>query len=1024
MKRSLVILCVFWLWAARLEVGAALAAAGTGPDLESQFLQPPPSSRPLAYWFWVNGNVSKDGIRADLEDMQRTGLGGGIIFDGSLYLPPGPLRYGTEEWHEHVQFAISTAAELGLELGIMICPGWATAGGPWNSLDQSMKLLVWSEHKSVEGQWNGPLSLPPHREGYYRDVAVLAVSEDGEIPAEATIDGTAVTLRSPVPADVAAVILPPRPGATYEGTVELSADGKQFAEPRAFRESTRDWLMPVPVTFPVTEVRAVRVTFNSNPGLEILGKVRLSAAGRLPFPAAQAGLVPMPEGESSAGAGGEPVAQVIDLTDRLQEDGSLSWNAPPGRWTLLRFGFTTTGSTNHPAAEDATGWEVDKFDGAAVEHHLEHSVGPIIRGAGDHAGKSLAFLYGDSWEAGPQNWTARMPELFQARRGYPLREFLPCLAGRVVGSRERSEAFLRDFRLTLGDLYADEYFGTAAKFARRSGLRFGAQAYGAPLDEFKMNAQLDLPSVEFWIEGISKAHGVVTSVAHTTGRNVILAEAFTSRPPQDSRWTEIPSRLKVAGDLAYTAGVNRFVLHSYIHQPRSDLAPGFTHGRYGVHFGRLNSWWPLARGWVEYLQRCQALLQAGTPVSDVLFLVRDQLKLEERTLEVPWDGSGLRGDYLAVSQLAGLKFEDGVLNTGAGTSYRALVLPGNCPVSLAGLRKLSELRKQGAVILGPFHPDPAGVLDVGNPEWEVEAASWSDLPAASPGWGISPDFQTTDGLRFMHRRTPGTDLYFVSNPSEEEVVADLRFRITGRQVGFWDPLTGKMWEVNSRMEEGCTVVPHRFVAGGSGFFVFSEKRSDRIRPAPTTRDGDEMELDGPWTVTFQADRGAPKEAAMDRLLSLADHPDEGIRHFSGVATYAKTIKVPPGIREASLDLGEVFDMAEVAVNGKSAGIVWMPPFVVDLGDLLEQGENLIEIRVANRWINRLIGDERLPADAKYSGPEVSAITRGALLEFPSWWQTKKPKRDRIAFATWKHYDGAEELVPAGLLGPVTLRWTH
>lgn len=1009
---------------AGLQAQTALQA-GAERDLDAQFLRPPPSARPLTYWFWVNGNVTKDGIRADLEDMKKTGLGGGIIFDGSLYLPAGPLRYGTEEWHDHVQFAIATAAELGLKIGLMLCPGWATAGGPWNSLDQSMKWLVWSEQDATAEGWNGPLSPPPRREGYYRDVAVLAVSGEAEaVPSDVTVEGSTVSFEYSRSVRMRTLVLPSRPGSTYEGTVGVSSNGRDFTTLAAFSEPTRNWLMPVPVTFPPTEGRFFRVVFKSDPGKEILGSVMFSGSERLPFPAAQAGLGLMPDGvEPFAGEAGRPV-QVIDLTDRLEPDGRLEWKAPPGRWKILRFGYTTTGATNHPAAEDATGWEVDKFDAAAVEHHLERSVGPIIKRAGDQAGKALALLHGDSWEAGPQNWTAKMPELFAERRGYDLRKFLPCFTGRIVESREKSEAFLRDFRLTLGDLYAEKFFGTVARVAHRNGMESSAQGYGGAFDEFKIDAELDIPGVEFWVEGIHKAHGVVTSVVHTTGKNIVMAEAFTSRPPEDSRWTEIPSRLKAAGDSAFAAGVNLFTLHSYIHQPRSDLAPGFTHGRYGTHFGRLNSWWPLARGWVDYLQRCQLLLQTGAPVADVLFIAPDKLKLEERSLDAPWTGSGLRGDYLAVSQIGSTRIENGRIRTQGRTSYRAMVLPGECRVSLAQLRHLDELRQEGAVILGPFMPRPAGVLDVGNPEWEKEAASWKGLAESGPPWGVPPDFSGGEGLRFIHRAAPGSDFYFVCNPHDREARADMRFRVAGRTAEFWNPLTGRIHPVDAVEDGDHTVVKHKFAPFGSGFFVFSGKPSPRSRPVPDGDPWHTMPLDDEWKVSFPSGRGAPEEIVLPSLISWSEHGDPGVRHFSGVATYSKKINVPSGIKRAVLDLGNVSDMAEISVNGKDAGIVWTPPFEVDLDGLLAPGWNTLEIRVANRWINRLVGDEQLPADARYSGKEVSPVTRGALLEFPSWWQTKNPKRDRIAFATWKHYDGSEELVPSGLLGPVALRWTR
>ncbi len=992
-------------------------------ERDALFLKPPPTARPLTYWFWVNGNVTKEGIRADLEDMKRTGLGGGIIFDGSLYLPAGPLRYGTDAWYDHVQFAISTAAELELKIGLMICPGWATAGGPWNSLDQSMKFLVWSEQAVTAEGWSGPLPLPPRREDYYRDVAVLAVSDVAEeSPATVTIEGSTVSFAFSRSIRLDTLLLPALPDATYQGSIEVSTDGTSFSPLTKFVQSTRNWLMPVSVSFPPGEGRFFRVIFKSKLGRSLLEGVKLSGGGRLPFPIAQAGLGVMPDEADRTATEAARAVDVIDLTDRLEPDGSLHWKAPPGRWKILRFGYTTTGATNHPAAEDATGWEVDKFDAAAVEHHLEQSVGPIIKAAGDQAGKALALLYGDSWEAGPQNWTAKMPELFAERRDYDLRKFLPCLTGRTVESREKSQAFLRDFRKTLGDLYAEKFFRTVARFANRSGLVSSAQGYGGNFDPFKVDAELDIPSVEFWVEGIHKAHGVATSVAHTTDKNVVMAEAFTSRAP-DSRWTEVPSRLKPVGDAAFAAGVNLFTLHSYIHQPRSDIAPGFTHGRYGTHFGRLNSWWPLARGWIDYLQRCQFMLQTGNPVSDVLFVMPDQLKPEERDLDVAWAGSGLRGDYLAVSQIGSTRVENGLIKTRGHSTYRTMVMPGECRISLAQLRHLDKLRKEGAVIQGPLMPQPSGLLDVENPEWEREAAKWGDLAEVPMPWGVSPDFRDGEGLRFIHRTTPGFDLYFVANPHDHEVNAEMHFRITGRKAEFWDPLTGEIRSVEAVENKGETTVRHRFAASGSGFFVFTDKPSGRSTPVVAEAPQEIMKIDGEWRIGFQPGRGAPKEIRLSKLISWPEHADERVRYFSGVATYIKQIEVPAGIKGAVLDLGEVCDMAEVVVNGKPAGILWTAPFTVEIGHLLVAGENTLEIRVANRWINRLIGDEQLPPDAKYSGPEASPITRGVLLEFPDWWNKPAHRRDRVAFATWKHYDASEKLVPSGLLGPVSLRWT-
>lgn len=998
--------------------GLALAAPVDFRAKEAEFAIPPATQRPWTFWFWVNGNVTKEGITADLEDMQRVGIGGAMLFDGSMYLPPGPVRYGSDEWHDHVQFAIREAARLGIKLGVMNCAGWATAGGPWNSLDQSMKMLVWSEQRVPVDGWNGNLPDPPRREGFYKDIAVLAVRDGREVfdmPTKSDSKSLQWTFEETVRRQL--LVLPAREdNGRYIGKLEVSQDGETFEPVVAFDVSSRYWLQPFFITFPETEGKVFRVSFTQGPIEKAVNKVLLSNAVRLPDLVAQSGMTGEPPGGFLAADRNPAAVEVLDLTEKVMQDGSLDWLPPSEGWTVLRFGFTTTGAKNHPAVPEGTGWEVDKFDPKAVAHHFENGVGRIIQDAGDEAGKALAAVLFDSWEAGPQNWTKQMPELFKAQRGYAMEDFMATLAGRVVGSWGESNAFLRDFRKTLGELYAEKFYGTFARLTHEHGMLLIGEGYGGVLDEFRVNAELDIPAVEFWNHQLYKSFGNVTSVAHTTGKNVVMAEAFTSRPPEQSRWQETPANLKVIGDVAFAQGVNCMVLHSYVHQPRSDIAPGFTHGRYGTNFGRLNSWWPLAGSWIDYLRRCQFMLQQGRPVAELLFLVPRRLQREDRSLEFPWDHS-IRGDYLAMHQLKDARVEEGRIRVGADASYAALVLPGECPITLDEFIHLQRLREEGADIRGPFFPIPGGLQDVRSEDWSTLEKQWQGSVSSLDAWSGEPQFDGGPELNFFQRRVDGADIFFVSNPGTKPVNKNVRFRTPYTVAEIWDPMRGDIQAVVSESVAGSILVPLHLSGYGSCFVVFRDHSERDI--VEHGEPDDILVVDGGWQVRFESGRGAPSRIMLEELTSWTNHPDEGVRHFAGVATYQKTLNLEALPIRAVIDLGHVADIAEVRVNGKPVGSVWIVPFTVDVSGYLKQGANDLEIHVANRWVNRLIADSRLPNEAEYIGGR--SPSTGAMMQFPVWWADESLDRDRVSFQIWKQFEGDESLVASGLIGPVKLK---
>ncbi|MDR1790041.1 MAG: hypothetical protein LBR12_06885, partial [Opitutaceae bacterium] len=785
---------------------------------------------------------------------------------------------------------------------------------------------------------------------------------------------------------------------------------------------------------------------------------------------AKSGLKPSGEiapDEWRADAPGLAETDIVDLTDALAPDGSLSWEAPPGRWVVLRFGFTTTGRVNHPAPEEGTGLEVDKLDGAAVARHFEGSLGRILREwearpATENknvVGGGLSGVLCDSWEAGAQNWTDKLPAVFRERRGYDLTRWLPVLAGRVIGSRAESEAFLADFRRTLGELYASEYYGTLRRLANARGLALFAESYGGVFDDLSATANVDVPMVEFWNHNLYKNVGEAVSVARFFGRRLVLAEAWTGRPPR-ARWTETPASLRALGDKAFAAGVNGMVLHSYVHQPGGP-APGFTHGRYGTHFGRLNAWWPLADGWIDYLRRCQLMLRAGRAVTDVLELREERLKSETRELPAP-PAEGFAADLVAPAHLKFLSVDGGLSRPPGGGAYRLLSLPENWVADSETLAEIVRLREAGATIRGALPAAPSSLRDaralekwqslcgrLGDGDLSLEEGSAAAVLArigAAPDFVFTEDTNASGGradLRFTHRKVGGDDVYFVSNQSGRDAEGAAVFRDAGgRAPELWFAENGLVarapsWRLRA---DGAVSLPLALGADRSVFVVF------RGTPAPAggaggaaavrwpfadaggglLRETGAADVKGPWRVAFAPASGRKiGDVGMTALRLLSESPEEPVRHFAGVARHETEFdldaaRLADGTR-VFLDLGDVADLARVTLNGRDLGTLWQAPFAVDVTAACRAGKNALSVAVANRWVNRLIGDEKLPPDAVYSA---RGNTRDALAAFPPWWgdAAAEARRARRSFATWRHYTAESPLVKSGLGGPVRLRF--
>ncbi|MCZ7639059.1 MAG: glycosyl hydrolase [Verrucomicrobia bacterium] len=487
---------------------------------------PPFAARPWTYWFIMDGNLSREGITADFEAIHRAGLGGVILMEVDVGIPRGPVPFLSEAWRELFAHAVREAERLGLQITLNAGPGWTGSGGPWIPPDRSMQHLVASE---------------------------------------TTVSG---------PARFSAVLPQPSPRKPFFG---------EGALPPALEEARKRFYQDVAVLAFPTPVGGRRLA-------EIDEKALYT---RAPY-SSQAGVKPyLPApAEHPVWAASECVdpEKVLDLTDRLTAEGRLEWDVPAGDWTILRMGRTSTGQNTRPAPQAGVGLESDKFDPAALELHFEAFVGSLLKTLGPRSieDRGWTMLHIDSWEMSSQNWSPGLRAAFRQRRGYDLWRYLPVFTGRAVESVEVSERFLWDLRQTAQELVIEHHAGHLKTLGRRHGFGLSIEPYDMnPTADLSLGGVADVPMCEFWAKGYGFDTEFTcfeaTSIAHTLGRPIVAAEAFTAADGE--RWRLYPGAMKAQGDWALATGINRIVFHRYQHQPWQDRWPGMTMGPYGGALG-------------------------------------------------------------------------------------------------------------------------------------------------------------------------------------------------------------------------------------------------------------------------------------------------------------------------------------------------------------------------------------------------------------------------------------------------------
>lgn len=696
--------------------------------------------------------------------------------------------------------------------------------------------------------------------------------------------------------------------------------------------------------------------------------------------------------------------EVVDLTSQLQPDGTLYWTPPAGNWKIIRLGYSLTGRQNHPASPEATGLEVDKLDAEAVRRYINHYLDLYHSATGEKLGPGgLEYMILDSYEAGHMNWSVTFPQEFQKRRGYSLIPYLPTLTGRVVNSLEESEKFLWDFRKTIGELIADNHYDVIGEELKKRRMKRYTEShenkriYLADGMDVKRNA--DIPMSAMWTPG-SLAGGTdeevrseadireSASVAHIYGKSFVAAESMTSvgRPFQ-----EYPGRLKRTADLELASGLNRFVIHTSVHQPLDDKNPGFSLGPFGQYFSRQETWAGMAKPWMDYLGRSSAMLQQGKNIADILYLYGENTNItwvaREKLPEIP---EGYEFDFVnSTALLEAIEAENGKLKAKSGNTYEVLMLDESAGLmTLPVLKKLNVLADAGVKIIGkrPVKSPSLGDSDavfqaLADQIWAKENVG-AEVKITVPADALI--FGTAHKILFRHRKTDSEEIYWLNNRSVNPTRATVSFRTQGKKPMLWNPIDGSVSEVSFEIKDGRTHVPLKFESWDAFFIVFQESTTQTSFSLPEKKESLAATISGDWTVDF-----AGREVTLSGLNSWAEHADEGVRYFSGTATYSKTFTLSQKDDQATyhLDLGEVKNLAEIMVNGQNMGILWKTPFKIDISKALKPGENQLEIRVVNTWVNRLIGDAQ-------------------------------PGAQKTTFTTMPFYRADSPLVPSGLLGPV------
>lgn len=1019
----------------------AISAKSGYDNIRDGFSTLPDSIQTSVYWHWLSGNISEEGVTADLEAMKRAGIDRAFIANIGLQpheAPTGNVHFMSDEWWRILHTALKKASELDIEIGIFNSAGWSQAGGPWVKPEQSMRRVA-TVHRTAKGGGLVRLQLPTPSADF-SDVKVLAypsktvssisttecgTPQDGTLSVDLAAD-SAFTLRS-------VRCLPTCVPMMASGVLYVKRDGK-YDEVSCFALDRRNPLLyvgfdpyaAVSVAVPETAGREFRLVFsglNDNNGFRGLTLSSAPVVDRFEEKTfAKMYQEPLPYWKeyrwpsTAASTIAASASDVLDISHALRGD-TLVWDAPAGNWEIVRVGMLPTCVTNSPAlAGEGLGLEIDKMSRRHLKAHYDAFIGEILHRIPPEDRRTWRVVVADSYEVGGQNFTDDFLDKFEKRFGYSAVPFLPVYEGVVVESSDASDRFLWDMRKLVAESLAYDHAGALTELCHSDGLTTWLENYGhwGFMGEFlQYGGQADEVAGEFWSEGDlgNVENRAASSCAHIYGKPKVSSESFTYAGAAYSRY---PRLMKQRADRFFAEGINNTLLHVCISQNPEYALPGLNTW-YGNEFNRNNTWFGQLDTFIAYLKRCNFMLQQGRDVADVCYFIGEDTPKMTGICD-PALPAGYQFDYInAEVILRDMTVKDGRWTLPHGTSYRVMVLPPQTTMTPELLEKLEKLVADGGILLGPAplrSPSYQGYPAADRRVADAAARMWRGEPVTKVGKGMvltgmdmaqalslaacESDFATPEGtpVLFSHRQAGDVDIYFVTNQSDAKISFPATFRATGRKPELWDAAQGTVRGLPSFTDSGtATTLSLELAPLESVFVVFgkkgkADKKAQDNFPTPQTI----ATVTAPWTIEFDpAFRGPAEPLTVDSLFDLSTSSDEAVRHYSGTLIYRSefTLARKPST-PVFVNLGDIMVMARVKINGKETGGAWTAPYRIDITKAARKGCNTIEVEVANTWVNRLIGDAAIPENQR-----------------PTW----SPNNP---------YNAASPLQKSGLLGPVSI----
>ena len=1002
MRRLLILFCIL-----------CLAIPSQGQD----------TSRPWTFWYWMYGAVSEAGIKADLKAMKDVGLGGCYLMPirgvGERPEYQGQAQQLTPEFWRMVDVALAQADSLGLDMGIHICDGFALAGGPWIKPEESMQKVVFCDTIVQGGKHHFLMKKPQHYQDYYEDIAVYAVpmrGASGPLGESKGVvagfdkerNGGRVSYSPNVTINAKGVYCADEPcwlqyafdeprlvrhieiepsGTNIQSQrlkVRASDDGVVFYDVKQLVPPRQGWQNTGFLTtfsIPPTTAKYFRFEWTpegTEPGAEDLDAAKWKPVLRLRnITLRDYALLDNWEGKSGAVwriAPDTPEADIRkndylrkeDIVRSTVQGDLVDLTLPAGQWHILRLGHTSTGHTNATAG-GGKGLECDKFSEEAVEKQIDAWFGQFMQRP-HH--KVIKYMHVDSWECGSQNWSSNFLQEFRQRCGYDLLPLLPVYAGVPM---EGGDETLRDIRRTINDLINEVFFVTVRQKAREYGVLLSSESVAPTMvsDGMEHYKYVDVPMGEFWLNSPThdKPNDMMDAIsgAHVYGKSIVQAEGFTELR---GVWDETPAMVKPLLDRNFAWGMNRLFFHVNTHNPWTDKKPGMTLDGIGLFFQRDQTWFPEAKAFVDYITRCQRLLQMGKSVVDIAVFTGEEMPCRALTPDrvVPMLPGMFGAERVAaererlanigqpmVESPVGVRHSAGIIDLKDWVNplhgyhydsmnknallirpfdYKALVVPTWLRISPSMRKFMEHLRHQGVQI-----------IDQPNQKEELEK--------------VGRDAVLPEGIAYAHRQTQDGDIYFLSNQQDKAVTFQPVFRAQQEQAVCYNPVNDEL----VKYDNGTLTLPPY----GSLFVIYGQvegfHRGNSTFPLTKQSVSSVEKHCKPYTLSFRESGLTLKK---QRLFDWSKHEDDKIRYFSGHCRYSTTFKYK--VREAGqvlLSLPDVKDIAHVWVNGQDCGIAWTEPYEVDITKALKKGKNKLEIEVVNTWHNALRGADQ--GKAPYDG---------------------------------------------------------